>query len=112
MNIKEKEIEEQPIPVLKLLEGGKDDNWLMTLSEGTVFVAKEKFVPGPSTGQIDRNDNLTEYALIFKGKKVAKLHVRLGPNEMEIWKDALIFSRNNNLIEILLVPTEKGLWVK
>lgn len=104
------EVIADPVPKLHLIGGGKDDNWLMQLKEGTVFLAKEHFVTSPAM-KVDRQAELPMFTLVHKKKKAALIVVEMGPQKMESWVHALIFSRKYQHIETLLEPTEEGPWV-
>lgn len=101
----------EPTPVLKLLEGGKDDNWLMGLAVGTVFLAKEHFTPSPAA-KYDRQAELAQFTILHKWKRAVEIEVVMGPNKMTSPVDSLIFSRKYDLIEVILIPAGEGIWVK
>lgn len=107
----ENEIAEQPTPKLHIIGGGKEDNWLMTLAVGTVFLAKEYFTPSPAA-KYDRQAELAQFTVLHKWKRAVEIEVVMGPNKMTSPVDSLIFSRKYDLIEVILVPAGEGIWVK
>lgn len=100
-----------------VIPGGKEppdggdligSNWLITLPERTVFAAIQKSVKGQPKGF-----QAGEFHIVKKGKRAVLLLVNIQEPEVHFWADSVEFSKQMELLEILMDGNElKKLEVK
>lgn len=75
------------------------ENWLQELPAGAVFLARER--QQPTLSAKPRSSALQEFDIDVKTDKSVKLTQYVSGQEMSIWVDSLLFSRQMELHEVL-----------